>query len=180
MERCRGAWLTGSIVAALGGLALFAPVALAAPPANDNFANAQTLSGLPVTVTGTNVGATSEAEEPDHSPGYSGSGGFLGSSVWYSWQSPSTAIVSIATCDSDYNSVLAVYKGSTLAGLTELESDAAFGYPDCDFYDPRGEVTFKAFAGTTYRILVDGWDAHFESPAFEEAFGPIVLKATSA
>jgi hypothetical protein len=158
-----------------------APAASAvAAPANDDFADAQAIGGLPASASGSNVGATPELEEPDHSPGYSGSGGFLGSSVWYSWQAPATTIVSISTCDSDYNTALAVYEGSTLAGLTEVESDFAGGEPDCGFYEKRAEVTFKAFAGTTYRILVDGWDGEWDDPAFEEAFGPVVHEGAIA
>jgi hypothetical protein len=177
MERCRGARLAGAMVAAVGALGVAAAPALAAPPANDDFANAQTLAGLPATASGTNVGATSEAEEPKHSE-YGDDGSFKGSSVWYSWQAPSTTVVSVDTCDSDYNAALAVYTGSTLGGLVEVESAVAGGEPDCDFYDFRSEVTFKAFAGTTYRILVDGYNPHFESQEQEEAFPPVVSEGS--
>ena len=40
--------------------------ASAAAPANDNFANAAALSGLPANATGTNVDATNESGEPEH------------------------------------------------------------------------------------------------------------------
>ena len=51
-------------------------------PANDNFANAQVISGASGTVTATNVGAGKEAGEPDHAdnPG--------GASIWYAWTAP--------------------------------------------------------------------------------------------
>jgi M6 family metalloprotease-like protein len=48
-------------------------------PANDDLSNAQGLTGSSTTVSGTNIGATKEAGEPNHAgnPG--------GKSVWYKW-----------------------------------------------------------------------------------------------
>ncbi len=122
-------------------------LALQPPPANDDFAAAEALSGmLPITVDGTNAGATRESGEPDHaeSPG--------GASVWYTWTPAESGTVSIETCDSDFDTVLAVYTGDTVAGLTPLVSnDEACG--------SQSRVTFAAVAGTIYRIAVDGYTA---------------------
>ena len=59
------------------------------PPANDAFDDAVTLSGgVPIEVTGTTVGATTESGEPDH---YNGGG----ASIWYRWTADVTGAVVI-------------------------------------------------------------------------------------
>jgi hypothetical protein len=55
------------------------------PPANDNFVNAQVITGSSGTVSGTNVNATTEVGEP----------GFAGASVWYAWNSSQGGVVQI-------------------------------------------------------------------------------------
>ena len=62
------------------------------PPANDNFSNAQLLTGaVPLVVTGTNGGASKEAGEPNHA------GNAGGRSVWYVWTSPDNNTYTITT-----------------------------------------------------------------------------------
>ncbi len=76
-------------------------------PANDNFADAEELSGLlPLTQAGSNVDATKEPGEPDHA------GGAGGSSVWYRWTAAASGPVTIDTCASDFDTLLGVYTGS--------------------------------------------------------------------
>lgn len=123
-------------------------------PANDNFANAQGVSGCTGSVTGTNIGATSEAGEPSHDPPDTSS---LSPShtVWYQWQAPSSGSVTITTDGSDFDTILAVYTGSSFSSpLTQL----AFN----DDVNTQGgiltsSVPFSATAGTVYKIAVDGW-----------------------
>ncbi|MGZ5484040.1 MAG: PA domain-containing protein [Pyrinomonadaceae bacterium] len=119
------------------------------PPANDNFASAQAISGCSGTVTGTNVAATKEAGEPAHSPTSPGST----KSVWYQWQAVSTSNVTINTVGSNYDTLLAVYTGNSVSGLTLVANndDIATG-------DTASTVTFTATQGTIYRIAVDGFD----------------------
>ena len=90
------------------------PTPTPSPPPNDNFANAQSISGCSGTVTGTNVAATRETGEPNHSP--DNNGGIH--SVWYQWQSPSNSTVTITTAGSDYDTVLGVYTGTVVSSLT--------------------------------------------------------------
>ena len=85
-------------------------------PSNDNFANARSIFGCVANVTGTNVSATREAGEPNHSPDNNGGS----RSVWYQWQSPSDSIVTVTTTNSDYDTVLGVYTG-TDCWLTDLD-----------------------------------------------------------
>jgi hypothetical protein len=118
------------------------------PPANDNFANAQVLSGCSGSTPGINVGATREASEPIHSPDDVSSS----RSVWYQWQSPGTGSATITTLGSPFDTVLAVYSGSSLGTLVPLGKDDDGGA------DHTSVVTFNATAGTTYRIAVDGYN----------------------
>ncbi len=121
-----------------------------AAPANDQFADAQVISGLSGEVDGTNVGATKEAGEPDHAdvPG--------GASVWYAWTSPAAGQALFDTCTADYDTLLGVYTGTSLDDLELVagnDDDCASG----DFPTLQSSVTFAATAGTTYWIAVDGF-----------------------
>src|SRR5947209_6993540 len=78
-----------------GLLSLLATIsAQAQAPANDNFANAWTISGVLVTTNGTTFGASKEAGEPNHA----GNGGAR--SVWFNWTAPATAPVQLDTIGS--------------------------------------------------------------------------------
>jgi hypothetical protein len=149
----------GGFVAALVALALSAPVASAAPPTNDEFATAEALSGtLPTSATGTNVEATKESGEPDHA------GVSAGHSVWYSWQAPSSGLVTVGTCGSNFETVLGVYTGNAVNTLTKVADGSFSRGPKCSF-SAQSEVTFRAIEGTMYRIAVDG--ATYEEEEFE-------------
>jgi uncharacterized repeat protein (TIGR03803 family) len=115
------------------------------PPANDNFTNAPVISGTAGSVTGTNVGATEETGEPDHA------GFAAGRSVWFQWTAPSTNEVSMTTAGSDFDTILAVYTGTSVNALAEVASNDEFEA------DSTSAVTFFPSAGTTYRIAVDGY-----------------------
>jgi hypothetical protein len=120
------------------------------PPANDNFASAQLISGCSGSVTGTNLASTREAGEPNHLD--DGTGGTH--SVWYQWQAPVTASVTIDTRGSHYDTALAVYTGSAVNSLSAIKKN--------DDINPgivqASTVTFTATANTIYRIAVDGFD----------------------
>jgi hypothetical protein len=116
-------------------------------PANDDFANAQTLTNSSGTVTGANGAATKQAGEPNHS-GYTG-----GASVWYQWTAPFTGTATIDTFGSKFDTVLAVYTGVAVNSLTHVASNNEY-YPV-----HQSRVSFEAVAGTTYRIAVDGYNA---------------------
>jgi Ca2+-binding RTX toxin-like protein len=135
-----------ALVAAAAFLIAAAP-ALAAP-ANDNFADAQVANtGDTNPTSGSNVDATKEAGEPDHA------GDAGGASVWYRWTAPSSGAATVDTCDSTFDSLLAVYTGDSVSGLVEAgrsDDDCAFGN--------GGFVEFDAQAGQVYRIAVDGFE----------------------
>jgi len=117
-------------------------------PENDNFANAQEISGVPITSTGQNVDGTKEVDEPNHA----GSAG--GSSVWWSWTAPENGSFRITTAGSDFDTLLGVYTGNSLSSLTEIASND----DSEDSEELTSSVTFSAVAGTNYKIAVDGFD----------------------
>ena len=112
-------------------------------PPNNNFAAATAPAGPNGTVTGTNVGANKQTGEPNHAglPG--------GKSVWYRWTAPAAGAVSFDTFGSGFDTVLAVYTGTTVGALTPVASNNDSG-------GPQSKVTFTAAAGVIYRIAVDG------------------------
>ncbi|HYG36792.1 MAG TPA: immunoglobulin domain-containing protein, partial [Clostridia bacterium] len=107
------------------------------------------------TVLGSNQNATKETGEPNHA-GYTG-----GSSVWWTWTAPSNGAYRVSTRGSDFDTVLAVYKGSNVSAL-ELVDDNDDGMG----METASEVSFSATAGTAYQIAVDG---------YEQAAGKIIL-----
>ena len=114
-------------------------------PVNDAFAAAIQLSGTSLSTNGSNVGATKEAGEPDHA----GSSG--GKSIWWSWTAPTSGMVSVDTVGSSFNTLLSVYTGSSVTGLTlQAEDDDGSG-------NGWSRVVFPAITGTTYQIAVDGF-----------------------
>ena len=125
------------------------PVAIgSARPLNDNFASAHGLSGSSASVSGSNIGATKESGEPNHA-------GFPAArSVWYFWTAPSSTRVTIDTVGSNYDTLLAVYTGTSVSALTPIASN-----DDLSSSSRQSRVTFTPVAGRTYRIAVDGWEA---------------------
>lgn len=122
------------------------------PPANNDFAGAQTISGCTGNVSGTNAGANKEAGEPSHSPDNDPGS----ASVWYQWQAPSNSSVTITTAGSDFDTELAVYTGNSVSALTPIakNDDVTSGSV------VTSSVTFTATAGTLYRIAVDGYSSN--------------------
>lgn len=118
---------------------------LVSPPSNDNFANSQALAGNNGNVSGTNILASKEADEPYHAdnPG--------GTSVWYTWTAASGGSLTVTTLGSTFDTVCAVYTGTGLAELVAVASND----------DPNSQsstVTFPVQPGTTYHIAIDGND----------------------
>ena len=96
-------------------------------PANDLFANAETITGAEGDVAGDNTGAGAEVDEPAG----------LKESVWYSWTVPATGFADIFG-----GAHLSVWRGGTLAALTEVASG--------DY----GTSPFAVTAGETLHVAV--------------------------
>ena len=135
-------------------------------PANDNFADAQVLpTATSGSVTGTTGGATPEVGEPF---------AFVGT-IWYSWTAPRDGTYKFDTVGSTlFESILGVYRGSTLDALTVVGiSGGDRDRPCCSSWVPIRNAT----AGTTYSIFVGA----FEEVGFDAGggvrlnWGPLVL-----
>ena len=154
-------WLgsSGAVALLFVCSAVCAQAALAAPPANDDFANRESLSGsLPIEVSRSNVEATKESEE------YLGSLFAAGHSVWFEWEATADGWVTIGGCEADFVDVLGVFTGSAVNGLTSVSSINGSEGPTCPFQ--QRQYTFDAESGTKYQIAVDGNPFHLpEAPA---------------
>jgi C1A family cysteine protease len=117
-------------------------------PPNDAFANRIPLSGSAANTTGTNVSASAETGEPDHGAGMPAS-----RSVWWTWTAPTSGLATLDTIGSDVDTLLAVYTGTTVDGLSLTASDDDSGG------GTTSQVSFSAVAGTIYQIAVDGRDS---------------------
>jgi hypothetical protein len=162
--------VVASVLAATAALLILAAPAWAAP-ANDDFADAMALTGVPAfDNSGSNVGANKETGEPEHGgdPG--------GASVWYSWTAPSTGQFSVDTCIASFDTLIGVYTGTSVGALTPVAGNDQSGGPLCPETD-QSETVINAIAGTTYRIAVDGWS---DSGAQLPDQGSFVLRIQSA
>jgi hypothetical protein len=117
---------------------------LVARPPNDNFANRSPLIGAVFTVTGVNSNATKEFSEPNHG------GNAGGRSIWWTWTAPFSGRATLSTTGSNFDTLLAVYTGSAVNGLTTINSN------DNDGANITSGVTFNCLAGTAYSVAVDG------------------------
>lgn len=151
-----------------------------APPRNDNFASAVVLSPDPSAfnispVAGDIRYATAERGEPNHA-------GFTDfnahQSVWYRWTAPFTGVIEFNTCNSHFDTELGIYQpagpntppAAIWNGVTPVaatnpstgigQNDDAEPFNYCGPVWPlyfNSRVVFRAVAGTTYRIAVDGY-----------------------
>jgi hypothetical protein len=112
-------------------------------PANDDFAQAISIAGDAGTLEGDNYYATQELGEPQH-------GGPGGSSVWYRWTAPSSGPATFDLCTSSFDTLLAVYTGDSVGGLTRVTQND----DDCGY---ASRVSFQATAGVVYSIALDGY-----------------------
>ncbi|MFA5264500.1 MAG: PQQ-binding-like beta-propeller repeat protein, partial [Opitutaceae bacterium] len=119
-------------------------------PDSDTFASALVLTGTSPSVATSNINASRESGEP-RILGQAG-----GRSVWFKWTAPSSGKYQASAYSLDFDPIMAVYTGSTLAGLTLV---AANDNPGTDGGNTSPLCTFNAVAGTTYRISVDSKDS---------------------
>ena len=116
-------------------------------PANDTFVKRIYLGSDSGQITGNNLNATREADEPAHA------GNAGGKSVWWSWTPTLSGVASINTHGSSFDTLLAVYTGSSLIGLNKI----VFSDNDSSPGNTSG-LSFTAQAGTEYVIAVDGFN----------------------
>ncbi len=115
--------------------------------AGDDFVTALPLAGGSASVVRTNLGFTKESGEPFHAgnPG--------GKSIWWRWVAPASGDFTLSTAGTPFNTLMAVYTGTTVSSLTHIASDNnSLGDTN------RSNVKLKASQGTTYYIAVDGYN----------------------
>jgi hypothetical protein len=135
-------WRALAIVALVAGALLVATAANAAPPPNDDFANATVIdvSSLPFADSTTIDEATSEPSEPAPCLGT------VAQTVWYKVTPSADAVLRVRTDASFYYQLAAVFEqtGSGLAGLSGIS---------CLVYPWDGSHnTFSVEAGKTYYV----------------------------
>lgn len=115
-------------------------------PLNDDFEDFQALNGVSGNITSSSLGATVQPSEPlatDPS---------VGSTVWFSWPSVLAGSVTFSTAGSSFDTILAVYSGTDIDGLTLVAAN------DNNGEQPTSEVTWDADPGARYRIVLAGRD----------------------
>jgi hypothetical protein len=105
-------------------------------PANDNFADARTIPGVPYSDSASFFDATREDFEPAFC-------GFQPRTVWYSFTPAETQAVFLRL-QAPFFDLFTVFTGTSLNNLSFLTCGSSFG----------GDRSFTAFAGTTYYIQV--------------------------
>jgi FG-GAP-like repeat len=110
-------------------------------PANDDFAGRAALNGSSGTLLASNVGATSEAGEPDSQ--------FFPQpqSIWYRWTAPRNGLFSFDVNGSATGRSFDLYTGSSLSALVAAGVKVGSGR--------AGHIYLVAAAGVTYVIRLD-------------------------
>lgn len=123
------------------------------PPFNDDFVNAPALPVDSYTYVASNVAATRETGEP-LPLGYAS-----GKSTWAKFTRPTNGKLTLDTCGTTFDTLMAVYTGSAVDDLTPVaENDEG----DCG-YGPS-KLSIDVVAGTTYYIDVTSYDPDGAGP----------------
>ncbi len=122
----------------------------AVAPSNDLFATRAVVAGAAFDVDGTTIEASIEANEPNPLPE-----GVAACSVWWTWTAPSTGWFELHTTGSAIDTVLAVYRGTSLTALSRVVAN------DDDSLSvaltTSSRVRFEASIGTVYQFVVHGY-----------------------
>ncbi|MBK8294127.1 MAG: hypothetical protein IPK93_04860 [Solirubrobacterales bacterium] len=137
-------------------------------PANDDLADAQTLSAaLPASLTGSTIDASKEDSEQSHALDY---GSDQSPSVWFRWTSPTDEAIILSACSTTEPNRLAVYSGTGYTDLRKLAS-ADEGCPAGTF---GGRLAVAPVRGQTYLIAVATVNRDFESDFTLSSKGPTI------
>jgi hypothetical protein len=113
----------------------------------DFFVYAPPMPGWKGQMKANNTMATKEVGETYHA------NNFGGASLWWNWTAPANGKATIDTFGSSFDTLLAAYTGSSVGGLTQVAAN------DDGRGGPQSQMTFNALPGTTYHIVVDGYNA---------------------
>ena len=132
-----------------------------AQPNNDHFTNALVLTGIKLSLAITNLGATSETNEPTQSYYPSRH------SVWYSWTAPRSGQASFVF-NSDFNPILTLYTGDSITSLVPVVPPELTPY-----FSPVSKLNLAVEAGVTYRLAVDGYNGESGGGTLEIYYPPV-------
>lgn len=132
-----------------GAVQASAPVTVTVglPPATfgDLFAERGVAFGFTNVIRGTNSSFTREPGEPRHA---SRNGNHSG---WIRWTAPASGLLQLSTIGSDFDTLLAIYTGSSVSNLTVLAAN-----DDLNGDSVVSAVSLNVTNGVTYHIAVDG------------------------
>lgn len=114
-------------------------------PTNDLCSGALPMTAGTIYTINTSIATASGDPTPGCQPSF-------GKGVWYSFTPSASGAVTVNTCGSDFDTVLAVYKG-TCGALTAVACNDDDG-PACA--GSQASLTFAGTAGVTYLILAGG------------------------
>lgn len=169
-----------AFVAALGlTCAMLSASPAIAADFSDTFADRETLSGLPIQISGSNVGATTEAGDPQEKPFAPGPGFHpAGHGIWVEWEATADGYVTVSLCGSEIVPVLGIYQGLDPIALGHWSERGAQSVAHGAGCEPiEGGITFRAFAGVKYELFVDG-DAASVLPGPREGAVSMRIEAT--
>jgi len=151
---------------ALVSILVVAAASHASAAGTNNFPG-EGISGTTGSVTGNTTNADKETGEPNHA------GNTGGKSFWFSWTADKTGWCTFHTVGSSFDTLLAVYTGSSVNGLTLVPTLGGTASDDDikPSYDYASLIQFPCTQGQVYRIAVDG---------FLGAFGTFKLRWKSA
>lgn len=72
--------------------------------------------------------------------------------MWWTWTPAVSGLATISTAGSNFDTTLAVYRGTSVSSLTPVGSNDDFGGT------AQSRVTINVVAGTAYQIAVDGYN----------------------
>ena len=121
-------------------------------PTNDPFFGAEPLSGVEGSVSGTNVDASADWNEP-----YTPVRG--GVSVWYVWTAPRSGSITFTATASAFQPTVSIFEGDAPDRVVLWSAGS-------------GSATFTAHQNVTYRIAVDGENGGTGTFALSWAFAP--------
>jgi hypothetical protein len=141
---------------------LFSVSAIAAPPANDNWASAQLISGISGSVTGTTVEATVQTCEPSHVFQEEANTNAK-RTVWYKWVVPANASYTFTTTETDGRyTILSAYRfvpgicGGNVVNLPFRIIEN--GFQNIQFGGrPGSRIAFRAVANEVIYLAVDSY-----------------------
>ncbi|HUE98852.1 MAG TPA: S-layer homology domain-containing protein [Anaerolineales bacterium] len=151
-----------------------ASTAYAAAPPNDTFANALNISSIPFQhIISTTEATETDLNDPDAVPCEGRTLARGKRTVWYRYQATTNRGLHVDTIGSDYDTYIAVWRGTNLNNLTFVVCN------DDVFSTLQSEVLFAATAGNTYYIEVAGYAGTTNNPGQNQPGGNLQFHVTS-